>query len=112
MTLPDTERWKRISPLLDELLDLDPPARAVRLDEVRADDPALAGDLATLLAGGERAEATRFLRDDALVGTSPPTLRGAQVGAYVIESPLGQGGSGSVWRARRTAASARAGPRP
>ena len=35
----DAERWQRLSPLLDALIDLEPEARAARLAELRAEDP-------------------------------------------------------------------------
>ena len=101
MTLPDADRWKRLSPLLDELLELAGPARAARLAELRADDAGLADELAALLGEGERAEAAQFLSGDALEAAIAPSLEGSHVGAYVIESLLGEGGTGSVWRAHR-----------
>jgi serine/threonine protein kinase len=107
MSLPDRDQWKQLSPRLDSLLDLDAQARESRLVELRRDDAALAGELEVLLGAAARAEAALFLHgrvDDAMPGDDepqPPGLAGRQVGAYVIEAPLGQGGAGSVWRARR-----------
>ncbi len=105
MTVPDRERWKRISPLLDGLLDLEPAARDERLATLRLHDPGLADELAALVADAERAEAARFLTDSAVApsvqATMMPTLVGARFGAYVLEAPIGQGGMGAVWRARR-----------
>jgi serine/threonine protein kinase/tetratricopeptide (TPR) repeat protein len=84
-------------------MDLDAPARESRLGELRQDDAALAAELEAMLGAASRAEAALFLSgkvcdDDE---PQPPSLAGRQVGAYVIEAPLGQGGAGSVWRARR-----------
>lgn len=106
MIVPDAERWQRLSPLLDSLLDLDGAGRARRLDALRAHDPALAEELASLVADAARADAANFLAGSAqrsLAGAepSPPTLAGERIGAYVLEAPLGQGGTGAVWRGRR-----------
>ena len=104
MSIP--EHWKRLSPLLDELLDLDAAPRQARLAALRLEDPALADELASLVRDAERAEEAQFL-----AGTAAPqpasdtaaaaTLAGQRLGAYVLEAPIGQGGTGTVWRARR-----------
>ncbi len=106
MIVADVDRWRRLSPLLDELLDLEPTGRAVRLATLRGDDAALATELAALIAEGARAEEARFLAGSASLarvtgGAATPTLAGTPIGAYVLEAPLGQGGAGAVWRARR-----------
>ena len=110
MIVPDAERWKRLSPLLDGLLDLEPAARAARLDALRAEDAPLAGELAALIGDAERAEHARFLagsvapasaRDDTRDGDASASLVGERIGAYLIDAPLGQGGTGTVWRAHR-----------
>jgi serine/threonine-protein kinase len=102
MIVPDAERWRRVSPLLDELLDLEPDRRQARLQSLRAEDAALADELASLVADAERAERAQFLAGTA--APPPPeaaTLAGQRIGAYVLESAIGQGGAGTVWRARR-----------
>ena len=102
MIVPDAERWRRLSPLLDDLLDLDAQAREARLDALRASDPAVAGELAALLADAERAGQSQFLAGTAAPGAAAaPTLAGQRIGAYVLEAPIGQGGTGTVWLARR-----------
>ncbi|MFO1338618.1 MAG: protein kinase [Burkholderiaceae bacterium] len=96
----DKARWQQLSPHLDELLDLPPEARAGRLDEWRARDPAMAAELAALLGRLDALDHDAFLDQPAL--PRPATLCGARVGAYTVERELGQGGMGSVWLARRT----------
>ena len=102
MPLPDRERWRQLSPLLDELMELEPAACAARLVLLRARDAALGAELETLLRASGQADAARFLSGLApLEDGAGPTLAGRRIGAYAIDSLLGQGASGSVWRARR-----------
>jgi eukaryotic-like serine/threonine-protein kinase len=96
----DKSRWPVLSPHLDELLDMTPGERAARLAQLRAEDEALAEDLATLLTSLEALDRTDFLKSPAL--PPPPAFEGQTVGAYTIERELGEGGMGSVWLARRT----------
>jgi len=93
-------RWLKLSPLLDELLELDPPARAARLDELRGQDAALAEELQALLAREAGMDDAGFLASPVL----PRQLAqaGQTLGAYTLEQEIGRGGMGSVWRARRT----------
>jgi serine/threonine protein kinase/tetratricopeptide (TPR) repeat protein len=104
MTLPDRERWNQLTPWLDELLELTPEAQRRRLAELRAHDASLADELEALLNTARRAEASQFLSGAAQDDPTSPRagLMGRQLGAYVIEAPLGEGSTGSVWRARRT----------
>ena len=103
MNIPSPERWRELSPLLDELLDLDAPARQARLKALRADSADLADDLAALLAHDNEARSGGFMAG-AAAGPgveAEASLAGQRLGAYVLQSPLGQGGGGSVWRAVR-----------
>ena len=103
MTWPDRDRWKRLSPLLDELLELEVQMRSKRLAELRASDAALAAELEDMLGAAGRVQAAHFLEDGVPgVGAAASTLVGQHVGAYVIDAPLGEGATGSVWRARRS----------
>jgi eukaryotic-like serine/threonine-protein kinase len=105
MNMPDRARWQRISPLLDELLDLDEDTRSERLRALCTEDPAVAAELQTCLQAVEQSHASHFLAgvagDGEGVAAAAATLQGQRLGAYRIVAPLGQGGSGSVWRAQR-----------
>lgn len=97
MSLPSPARWQRLSPLLDELLALDEAPRAARLAALAQDDPRLHAELQALLAHDEGARRDGFLAGSA----GPDALVGQAIGPYTLLAPLGQGGSGTVWRARR-----------
>lgn len=97
----DPARWARASPLLDELLDLDAPARAARLDALRAADPVLADEVGALLAAQTQIERGAFLEGAAVPAPVPTTLAGRAIGAYTLERELGVGGMGTVWLGRR-----------
>ena len=92
----DPERWRELEPLLDHALTLAPEERAAWLESLRAHSPELATGLGALLSGEDRADQRGFLSE-------PPamSLAGLELGAYTLERPLGQGGMGSVWLARR-----------
>ncbi len=103
----DQEMWKRLSPLLDEVLELEAADRTEHIEALRLKDATLADSLIGLLQERDAADERHFL-DEASLGVvaelpaaEASTLQGTVVGSYVIESLLGQGGSGSVWRARR-----------
>ena len=100
MNVPDPQRWAVLSPLLDELLELPDDLRPARLAALRLQDAELADELAALLAGPDSIRGGRgFMAGTAL--REAPSLAGQRLGAYTLESPLGQGGTGTVWRARR-----------
>jgi len=101
----DKSRWPELSPLLDELLDLEEPAaRAARLAQLRAQDLALAEDLEELLARDAAMARAPVLDSPVLAQLAQlPTLKpGQQLGPYALEREIGQGGMGTVWLARRT----------
>jgi eukaryotic-like serine/threonine-protein kinase len=99
----DNERWQALSPLLDRALALDVVERARWLTALRADEPALADELIALLHDAAALERERYLEapPDA-PGAAVSSLAGQTFGAYTLEAPLGHGGMGSVWLARRS----------
>jgi serine/threonine-protein kinase len=97
----DDARWQRLSPLLDQALDLPAEQRTQWLAELRGRDPDLAVEVEALLDEARAAGDERFLEH---TPESPEraTLAGQAIGAYTLEAPLGHGGMGSVWLARRS----------
>jgi serine/threonine-protein kinase len=97
MAVPDRDRWRLLEPLLDRALDLSPTQRASWLDSLSTTAPDIAAELSSLLADDDAAEQRGFLSMPVEL-----SLAGMVVGAYTLERPLGHGGMGSVWLARRT----------
>ena len=98
----DPARWRDLSPLLDELLDLSAEGRAARLAALRTNQPTVADDLQMLLARLQALESSKFLEDDPAAVLKQTSLAGVTLGAYTLESIIGHGGMGSVWLARRS----------
>ncbi len=101
MTPLDPSRWPLVSPLFDRALDMSAGERTAWLEELRAQDPTLAADVERLLADHGASHREGFLeRSPARPGPTSPA--GQAIGAYTLVAPLGQGGMGSVWLARRS----------
>lgn len=99
--IADPERWQRLQPLLDHAFDLAPSERSSWLSSLRETSGDLVDEVEEILAQERSADEAGFLLDRADV-TSNVTLVGMRIGAYTVESAIGQGGMGSVWLGRRT----------
>ena len=97
------ERWLVLSPYLDQALDIAPDQLFSWLQSISARDPALATDLRAMLAQQQIVQQARFLEHPVLDPrlARAQSLKGQVIGAYRLVSPVGEGGSGSVWLAER-----------
>ena len=98
------DRWRALSPYLDEALDLEGEARAAWLASLAARDAMLAADLRSLLDDHDAANDAGFLERGVPNDLRPApaeALAGLIVGTYRLVSLIGQGGMGSVWLAER-----------
>ncbi len=96
------DHWRALSPYLDQALNISPEERAAWLESIRLQNPALATDLQTLLKEHHALGDEGFLEAGATTLPGSPSLAGQTVGAYTLESRIGQGGMGTVWLARRS----------
>src|SRR6516165_1176477 len=97
------ERWEALSPYLDQALEIPEAQRSIWLETLRAQDPKLAEELQTLLKEHDALEKSGFLSGaGGPILPSSSALAGQVLGAYTLEAPIGQGGMGTVWLARRS----------
>ena len=94
------QTWGRLSPLLDELLDLPDDDRGARLAALHAEDPKIAQAVTAMLEHLPAIERGEFMQSAAM--PKPSGLAGQTIGPYSLEREIGHGGMGTVWLARRT----------
>src|SRR5688572_22141516 len=101
---PPQERWRRMRGALDVLLDLSSAQQDAWLDANADDDLELKTELKALLTLNADPGTARFLEAKIPAALSEPKvgdLAGQRMGNYVLDSLIGEGGMGTVWKAAR-----------
>ena len=94
--------WQKLSPYLDQALAMTEAGRAEWLASLRVQNPPLAAELEALLQEHQVLAQEYFLEQGP--GVPPafqPSMAGQIVGAYTLNSLIGEGGMGSVWLGER-----------
>jgi serine/threonine protein kinase/tetratricopeptide (TPR) repeat protein len=102
MSVLGEDRWHTLEPYLDRAFEMEPGERRAWLEGLSAQDPQLAADLQGLLAEKDELSRKRFLEGAPPRPAPSASLAGQAIGAYTLVEPIGQGGMGSVWLARRS----------
>jgi serine/threonine-protein kinase len=90
------ERWQRVKAVLHDALELAPEQRTEFLDRACASDDSLRREVQSILSAGDEVGSS-FLESAA---TQVMLTEGTRLGDYRLQSLLGSGGMGDVYRAR------------
>ena len=102
MSKPHLHSWQTLSPYLDQALELDASERTAWLATIREQDPSLAADVEALLDEYRVLQQEKFLEEHPTLSPVQATMAGQTIGAYTLQAPIGQGGMGTVWLAKRS----------
>jgi serine/threonine protein kinase/tetratricopeptide (TPR) repeat protein len=99
----DPDRWLLLSPYLEQALDMTEQERSSWLTSLAAQNPGLTADLEALLRDHLSLVRAGFM-EQSMIGTPEKAAGspGQSIGSYTLISPIGQGGMGSVWLAKRS----------
>jgi len=101
----DPDRWQRVKELFEAALGRDPTARDAFLEECCGDDPALLGEIRSLIrahdAGGAMDRAMDRMNTSLHRRSPTEALEDRQIGPYKLVDELGHGGMGRVFLADR-----------
>ncbi len=100
------ERFKRLQSLFDEALEQEAGARKAFVHRVSGDDVAMAEEILTLLDYEAQAQVSETVRPFALAAAAfdaveANALIGQTIGRFRLDTEIGSGGMGRVFKARR-----------
>ena len=104
--IPSTDNWPRVKDVFAGARALPADRRPAYLADACGGDEALREEVESLLASDQRAnrflEVPAVVRSDAARDQARSVVEGQQLGVYQVQTLLGAGGMGEVYRARDT----------
>jgi len=96
------ERWRQVTRIYGAVMTKPPAARPTALLELCPDDEALRKEVESLLADDSGAAVLDQSLGEVASSLADQNLSGRSLGPYRLESPVGAGGMGQVYRANDT----------